>query len=101
MLIFIGLLASLGFLWFLDEITTKIDIEKYGAKSERNPIIRFLSKKGFKYVTEFKIISFIIFVIISYIMHSIHQIVFYGFALFIITIYLAVNVRNIILARTK
>ena len=101
MLVFITLLAVLGFLWFLDEITTKIDIQKFGPKAEKNPIMRFLIKKGFKYVTEFKIISFIIFVAISYLLYSIHAVLFYGFALLLITLYLGVNVRNILLSKIR
>ena len=101
MLVFIALIAMLGFLWFLDEITTRIDIKKFGTKSEKNPFMRLLIKKGFKYVTEFKIISFIIFLAISYYMYSIHAVMFYGFALIIIIIYLSVNIRNLEIFKAK
>ncbi len=101
MLVFITLLAALGFLWFIDEITTKLDIQKYGTQAEKNPIIRKLIKKGFKYVTEFKIVSFLIFVGISYLVYSLHQLFFYLFALGLITIYLAIDVRNLEIFRAK
>lgn len=101
MLVFIALLTVLGFLWFIDEITTKLDIQKYGAQAERNPFIRRLIKKGFKYVTNFKIVSFLIFVGISYLIYSIHQLFFYLFALGLITIYLGIDVRNLEIFRSR
>jgi len=54
-LMFLWLFGLLSLFWFSDEILTKLDIKKFGLKSEGNPIIQRLEKKGELYVFGFKL----------------------------------------------
>lgn len=94
-MIFVFLLAFLAVLWFLDEVLTLVEVRKYGARRERNPIVRNFIKKGGPMFTYFKILAFAVFVAMSLLAYSINQTSFYVLVTIGIVAYGVIDFKNL------
>ena len=89
------LIIVIAILEFLDEITTKFDLDKFGLKAESNKLIRELEEKeGEKGVFFYKLLSTIGFAVIGYFIYRVDPIYFYILAGIIIALYAGVVVHN-------
>jgi len=92
--LFIVLMVILGFLWFLDELLTQLDVKKYGLKAEENPVMKHFLKEGNNSAFKFKLLSFVAFGILAWFIYSQDNKFFYGLIILMIILYLAVAIRN-------
>ena len=87
-------MISVALLWFLDELLTLRDTHKYGLISEQNPIMKYFLRKGKAYLIGFKITSFLTFAFLNTVIYSINKYLAYIIAIFIIAVYILIDVNN-------
>jgi hypothetical protein len=93
--LYILLIIIIAILEFLDEITTKLDLNKFGIQQESNKIIKSLEEKeGEKGVFFYKLLSTIGFAVIGYFIYKVDPMYFYILAGMVIVLYLFVVVHN-------
>ncbi|MBT3940467.1 hypothetical protein HOD83_00305 [Candidatus Woesearchaeota archaeon] len=93
--LFFLLMFIIAILEFLDEITTQVDLKRFGIDAESNKIIRILEEKeGEKGVFLYKLLSIIGFGVIGYFIYLIDPIYFYGLASIVIALYTGVVIHN-------
>jgi hypothetical protein len=89
------LIIIIAILEFLDEITTRVDLKRFGIQQESNKIIKKLEEtEGEKGVFLYKLISTIGFAVIGYIIYTVDQIYFYILAGIVIALYAGVVIHN-------
>jgi hypothetical protein len=93
--LFILLILIIAILEFLDEILTKLDLDKMGIQQESNKLIEALKEKeGEKGIFAYKLLSVIGFTIIGWFIYQLDALYFYILAGIIIILYLMVVVHN-------
>jgi hypothetical protein len=96
------LIFIIAVLEFLDELTTRVDLKRFGIQAESNKIIRKLEEtEGEKGVFLYKLISVIVFAIIGWFIYQIDPNYFYGLAGIIIVLYTVVVGHNYKLEMSK
>ena len=89
------LIIIIAILEFLDEITPKFDLNKFGIQQESNKLIRSLEEKqGEKGVFLYKLISTIGFAVIGYIIYTVDPMYFYILSGIVIALYTGVVIHN-------
>jgi hypothetical protein len=93
--LFFLLIIIIAILEFLDEITTRVDLKRFGIQQESNKIIKKLEEtEGEKGVFLYKLISTIGFAVIGYIIYTVDPIYFYILSSIVIVLYTGVVIHN-------
>jgi hypothetical protein len=93
--LFFLLIIIIAILEFLDEITTRVDLKRFGIQQESNKIIKKLEEtEGEKGVFLYKLISTIGFAVIGYIIYTVDPIYFYILSGIVIALYTGVVIHN-------
>ena len=95
------LFGIISILWFIDEILTLIDLEKFGINREVNPLAKYFVVHGKGAFTAFKILSLVIFFYIIEYLEMMDYAAATVVLFFVGIIYLIVDIRNFEIMKGK